>query len=690
MGNWPTKDDRKRSPGKEDVFTEVRKEMNKIQRSRSQSDIIVKQKMQKLSSASASTTQFLADMKEKRSRQKISRQLDEMMQLQQGSPRMKKKKRVRRSQSKQARKERERRRSEEESLAKEHADSNGREAEEVQQSRPQEPDLVVDGSSKEGKEVQRAQAPPPDAEDAPISKEQDTQNIPSSQVEPQPLVTEETPQGGHDHEMQEGPTEILARKVNDDADADDVLPVVPRKTNPYEDTPKKLDQILGPIRSQGPPPPSSEPAAPAAVFYEPGDYSIQGLKADVRLKQAALNGRQLQQRQRAPEAEKGKKRREPAYQVPGQPAKFPKPKQKPKQDQEKPPQQEEDQLLLEQQKLHLQEQQQQEQQQQQQRQAPGQEGELIILDDEGKALASHLKAPVKIEMIPKEEQVEAWLTKTQQAEKPEEVAQGEQAQGGKEQEELLIPLEIAQQSAAPDQSPNSEMAPKQGKKAVASKPALPKALVKPQQEVQQPEESVSPPPPPSPPKPVSAVAPVTITADNTDSSFSFPVSSSSPPRIGINGFERAGRLALLAALEAGLEVAAVNDPFTPANFMAYALKYDLAHSRDRWRRKKESGVRLSPTGQLMLGSKSVEVFDKQDASKIPWEAVGVNYVVETVAPLCEVAEAKRHLREAGSQGKAVQDMLKGNRVKMLTTTRGKNQFNTIETYAETTKLAATT
>ena len=35
-------------------------------------------------------------------------------------------------------------------------------------------------------------------------------------------------------------------------------------------------------------------------------------------------------------------------------------------------------------------------------------------------------------------------------------------------------------------------------------------------------------------------------------------------RIGINGFERAGRLVMLAALERGLDVAAVNDAFTPA------------------------------------------------------------------------------------------------------------------------------
>ena len=40
-----------------------------------------------------------------------------------------------------------------------------------------------------------------------------------------------------------------------------------------------------------------------------------------------------------------------------------------------------------------------------------------------------------------------------------------------------------------------------------------------------------------------------------------------PPKIGINGFERVGRLVLRAAIEAGLDVKVVNDPFIPVNYM---------------------------------------------------------------------------------------------------------------------------
>ena len=40
-----------------------------------------------------------------------------------------------------------------------------------------------------------------------------------------------------------------------------------------------------------------------------------------------------------------------------------------------------------------------------------------------------------------------------------------------------------------------------------------------------------------------------------------------PPKIGINGFEKVGRLVLRAALESGLDVKVVNDPFIPVNYM---------------------------------------------------------------------------------------------------------------------------
>ena len=46
-----------------------------------------------------------------------------------------------------------------------------------------------------------------------------------------------------------------------------------------------------------------------------------------------------------------------------------------------------------------------------------------------------------------------------------------------------------------------------------------------------------------------------------------------PARVGINGFGRIGRLVLRAALQHdGLEVVAINDPFTDAAYMEYMFK----------------------------------------------------------------------------------------------------------------------
>ena len=44
-------------------------------------------------------------------------------------------------------------------------------------------------------------------------------------------------------------------------------------------------------------------------------------------------------------------------------------------------------------------------------------------------------------------------------------------------------------------------------------------------------------------------------------------------RLGINGFGRIGRLVFRAALERGVTVTAVNDPFMKMDYLVYQLKY---------------------------------------------------------------------------------------------------------------------
>ena len=118
-----------------------------------------------------------------------------------------------------------------------------------------------------------------------------------------------------------------------------------------------------------------------------------------------------------------------------------------------------------------------------------------------------------------------------------------------------------------------------------------------------------------------------------------------PPQIGINGFNGIGRLVLRAAIESGLEVKAVNDPFVPLHYMVYMLKFDIAHSSHQYH-EKEMTVRESPTGMLVVNGKAIHVFQEHDVTKIPWELSGVNYVIEATDALNTKAEASLHINKS--------------------------------------------
>ena len=146
-------------------------------------------------------------------------------------------------------------------------------------------------------------------------------------------------------------------------------------------------------------------------------------------------------------------------------------------------------------------------------------------------------------------------------------------------------------------------------------------------------------------------------AEQTEQNSAFlPPDELEPPRIGINGFERVGRMVLMAAFESGLEIQAINDPFITAQFMAYGLKFDAAHANKAYH-KLDFNVRVRESeekgggSQLIVNGKSIHVFDVRDAAKIPWQDAGVNYVVETSEALNILVEAKRHLRDPLRGGK---------------------------------------
>merc|ERR1712110_672155 len=102
-------------------------------------------------------------------------------------------------------------------------------------------------------------------------------------------------------------------------------------------------------------------------------------------------------------------------------------------------------------------------------------------------------------------------------------------------------------------------------------------------------------------------------------------SSSTPNmslKVGINGFGRIGRLTLRAALEKGVDVVAINDPFIDLNYMVYMFKYDSTHGRFK-------GTIEAKDDKLVINGKAITVSMVRDPNEIKWADAGAEIVVES-------------------------------------------------------------
>ncbi|XP_065343040.1 glyceraldehyde-3-phosphate dehydrogenase 2-like [Cloeon dipterum] len=112
-------------------------------------------------------------------------------------------------------------------------------------------------------------------------------------------------------------------------------------------------------------------------------------------------------------------------------------------------------------------------------------------------------------------------------------------------------------------------------------------------------------------------------------------------KIGINGFGRIGRLVLRAALNAGAQVVAVNDPFIPLDYMVYMFKYDSTHGRFK-------GEVAAVDGQLVINGQKITVFQERDPKNIPWSKAGAEYIVESTGVFTTIEKASAHF-EGGAK-----------------------------------------
>jgi glyceraldehyde 3-phosphate dehydrogenase len=114
--------------------------------------------------------------------------------------------------------------------------------------------------------------------------------------------------------------------------------------------------------------------------------------------------------------------------------------------------------------------------------------------------------------------------------------------------------------------------------------------------------------------------------------------STTKARIGINGFGRIGRLvARVAAKRDDVELVAINDPFLDPPNMHYLFYYDSVHG-------KFDGEVSYTKDTLVIGGKTVKVYEKRNPAEIPWGENKVDYVIDSTGVFLEVDQADAHIK----------------------------------------------
>ncbi len=121
-------------------------------------------------------------------------------------------------------------------------------------------------------------------------------------------------------------------------------------------------------------------------------------------------------------------------------------------------------------------------------------------------------------------------------------------------------------------------------------------------------------------------------------------------KIGINGFGRIGRLVYQAICDQGLlgktiDVVAVVDISTDAEYFAYQLKYDSVHGHFKHEvstQKSEPNKEEDDT-IIVNGHPTKCIMATKEPSQLPWKQLGVQYVIESTGLFTDSEKAKGHL-----------------------------------------------
>ena len=126
-------------------------------------------------------------------------------------------------------------------------------------------------------------------------------------------------------------------------------------------------------------------------------------------------------------------------------------------------------------------------------------------------------------------------------------------------------------------------------------------------------------------------------------------------KVGINGFGRIGRMVFQAICDQGLlgkqiDVVAVVDISTDADYFAYQMKYDSIHGKFKHTVATEKSDASKTENDVLVvnGNKIKCVMATKSPADLPWKALGVDYVIESTGLFTDSEKAKGHL-QAGAK-----------------------------------------
>jgi len=121
-------------------------------------------------------------------------------------------------------------------------------------------------------------------------------------------------------------------------------------------------------------------------------------------------------------------------------------------------------------------------------------------------------------------------------------------------------------------------------------------------------------------------------------------------KVGINGFGRIGRMVFQAICDQGLlgkeiDVVAVVDISTDADYFAYQMKYDSVQGKFKHAvSTKKSSAELEKNDIIIVNGSEVKcVMAQRSPADLPWGKLGVDYVIESTGLFTDSEKAGGHL-----------------------------------------------